>query len=236
MGALLIVAGATAASYAVAWALYAPAAVPILNAAPAWVIMARALARGLVRRAVALMLVWAVTMGVAATALSATGLSRGASGDLFLRSWYRDQMIAWVRTGEGPESNPGVFLPQHAASTAVFAVTALATGGLVAMPLGAVLVNQMGEYVGALAATSARPGLAIVLGWHPWALLRVAGFVIGGTLLSAVALSRVGRAPVPLAAVRPWLAAAVALIVADVLLKWWLAPFWAGLLLTVAGW
>ena len=39
---------------------------------------------------------------------------------------------------------------------AVFSGLALATGGVAAMPMGAVLMNYMGHYVGALAAVEPR--------------------------------------------------------------------------------
>ena len=32
----------------------------------------------------------------------------------------RDQMIEWVRTGVGPEIQPGVFIPRHLAYAGVF--------------------------------------------------------------------------------------------------------------------
>ena len=99
-------------------------------------------------------------------------------------------MFAWVMTGQGAESTPSQFIPQQAGHALLFSGLALATGGAAAMPMGAVLMNYMGHYVGVLAATSRRPALTMILGWHPWAVIRVISFVVIGVVLSAPLLSR----------------------------------------------
>jgi hypothetical protein len=234
---VLLVVVATLGSYAIGLAAGVPLLVPFLNAALPWWLMAEALRAGQTTRAIAIMLVWALTMGVASTSMAALGWSRTrGDGDLFLRSAYRNEMIAWVRTGVGPESDPAAFAPRHVAYAGVFSVTAVATGGALAMPMGAALMNQMGEYVGAMAAASAHPFVSAVMGWHPWAVVRIAGFVIIGVVLSGPLLSRVRRFPFSIAAERRWLGAGAALLVLDLLLKWLLAPSWAVLLRGVAGW
>jgi hypothetical protein len=234
---MILAAAGTLASYAIGWLIGVPALVPFLNAALPWWLMVKSLRVGQVRRAIAIMLVWALTMGVAATAMAALGWSRTRNGgDLFLRSEYRDQMIEWVRTGVGPESEPRTFLPRHLAYAGVFSVTALATGGALAMPMGAVLMNQMGEYVGAMTARSAHPLTSAVLGWHPWAVVRVTGFVMIGVVLSGVLLSRLIGFPYSLARQRRWLLLAVGLIGLDIALKWILAPSWGAILKGLAGW
>jgi hypothetical protein len=228
---------ATLASYAIGWLIGLPALVPFLNTAVPWWLMVKSLRVGQVRRAVAIMLVWALTMGVAATSMAALGWSRTRTGgDLFLRSEYRDQMIDWVRTGIGPESQPGVFIPRHLGYAAVFSGAALATGGVLAMPMGAVLMNQMGEYVGAMARQSAHPATSVILGWHPWAVVRVIGFVIIGVVLSAVLLSRVMKFPYSLARQQRFLLVGVGFLALDIMLKAVLAPAWGAILKGVAGW
>src|SRR5205807_9822356 len=135
--------------------------------------MVVALRGGNVRLAVARMLLWALTMGVTATMLSYARPTRTET--LFLRGQaYRAEMFDWVMSGRGAESSPSRFLPQHARDAALFSALAVATGGTLAMPIGAVLMNYMGHYVGALAASSRHPLLTIILGWHPWAVIRVA--------------------------------------------------------------
>ncbi len=234
---MVVVIVSTVASYAVGWLIGVPALVPMLNAAVPWWLMAGALRRGETRRAVAVMLVWALTMGVMSTAMAASGWSRRADGrDLFLRSAYRDEMIQWVRSGRGPESMPSVFVPRHLTYAAVFSAASLATAGLASMPMGAVLINQMGEYVGAMTARSANPIASAVLGWHPWAVVRVIGFVIIGVILSGPLLSRLRGVPFSLRDHRPPLQVGAALLVLDLALKWALAPAWARILRGVAGW
>ena len=226
---------ATLLSYAVGWTIDAPAAVPILNTVASFPFMVLALKRGDVRLAVARMLLWALTMGVAATLLSEAWPAR--TDALFLRGEaYRVEMFAWVMTGRGVESSPSQFLPQHARDAAIFTALALATGGVLAMPMGAALMNYMGHYVGALAAASRHPALTMVLAWHPWAVIRVISFVILGVVLSAPVLSRLFHFRMDWAAARPLLIGACAGLVADVALKTLLAPTWQRLLLRVVGW
>ena len=137
---------------------------------------------------------------------------------------------AWVRTGVGPESDARVFVPRHLGYAAVFTAAALATGGVLAMPMGAVLMNQMGEYVGAMAARSAHPATSVDLGWHPWAVVRIIGFVMIGVVLSGVLLSRVLGFAYSLRQHRRWLFVGAALLVLDIALKAVLAPAWGAIL------
>jgi hypothetical protein len=232
--AALIVAG-TILSYAAGWLIGVPALLPVLNTLASFPFMVAALRRGEVRAAIARMLVWALTLGVCATLLSYVQPWR--TEGLFLRGApYRTEMFAWVLTGRGAESTPSQFLPQQALHASVFALLALASGGVLAMPMGAVLMNYMGHYVGTLAASSARPAVTMVLGWHPWAVIRVVSFVTIGVILSAPVLARVGRFTVDWRAAGVPLMWASAGLVADVVLKSLLAPAWQRLLLRVVGW
>jgi len=226
---------ATLLSYALAWAIGVPLLVPILNTLASFPFMVLALKRGDLRLAIARMLLWALTMGVAATLLS---YARPSQTDaVFLRGEaYRTEMFAWVMTGRGVESSPSRFLPQHARDAAIFAVLALATGGALAMPMGAALMNYMGHYVGTLAAASRHPAQTMVLAWHPWAVIRVISFVAIGVVLSVPVLSRIAKFRVDWNAARPLLMWAGTGLVLDVLLKTLLAPAWQRLLLRIVGW
>jgi len=230
-----LIVAATGFSYALGWAVGVPALVPVFNTLASFPVMVLALKRGDVRLAVARMLLWALTMGVAATLLS---YARPAQTDaLFLRGeTYRTEMFAWVMTGRGAESSPSQFLPQHARDAAIFVALALATGGALAMPMGAALMNYMGHYVGTLAAASRHPALTMLLAWHPWAVIRVISFVILGVLLSAPLLSTLFAFRLEWNRMRPLLIVACAGLVADVVLKALLAPAWQRLLLRVVGW
>ena len=226
---------ATMLSYAVGWAIGVPLLLPLLNTLASFPFMVLALKRGDLRLAVARMLLWAVTMGVTATLLS---YARPAhTGGLFLRGEsYRAEMFAWVMTGQGAESTPSAFIPQQIGHAAFFSGLALATGGVAAMPMGAVLMNYMGAYAGGLAASSQRPVLTMLLAWHPWAVIRVISFVVIGVVLSTPLLSSLGKFRVDRAAARTLLLGACVGLIADILLKALLAPFWQRLLLRSVGW
>ena len=226
---------ATLASYAVGWAIGVPLLVPILNTLASFPFMVAALRRGDLRLAVSRMLLWALTMGAAATLLS---FARPARTDaLFVRGEaYRVEMFAWVMTGRGAESTPSAFIPQQAGHAALFSALAVATGGTLAMPMGAVLMNYMGHYVGTLAAASRRPAITALLAWHPWAVIRIASFVVIGVVLSAPLLSRAIGFRVDRAAARRLLLWAAAGLVVDIVMKTLLAPAWQRLLLRIVGW
>jgi hypothetical protein len=139
--------GGTALSYLIGFAIGLPLLVPFLNVAPAFPFMIASLRRGHVGEAIWRMLVWAAALAVCATLLSYFDTSQ--AGQLFLRGEsYRREMFEFVRTGAGREGDIRQFLPQHAAHAAAFSVLAIATGALLAMPLGAMLMNYMAYYVG----------------------------------------------------------------------------------------
>jgi hypothetical protein len=227
--------GGTVVSYGIAWLIDTPVLVPLLNTAASFPFMVRALERGDLRLAIGRMLVWAMTLGACATWLSYV---RPAATDmLFLRgAAYRTEMFAWVATGRGAESSPSRFIPQHAAHAALFVCLTVVSGGVLAMPMGAMLMNYMGHYVGTLAAISAHPAWTMVLAWHPWAVIRVISFVILGVVLSRPLLSRVVGFKAEWRDARSFLAIAAGGLVLDVVLKWVLAPTWQRWLLQTVGW
>jgi hypothetical protein len=216
---------ATAASYALGWVIGIPLAVPILNTLAGFPFMFSALRQGRVGAAIGRMLIWAAAMAVSATALAYW--QQAAAERLFIHGEaYRREMFVWLLTGQGAEGDPSRFIPQHLAHAAIFCGLSLATGSLVSMMMGAVLMNYMGCYVGALALASQWPGLATVLGWHPWSVVRIISFVTLGVVLGAVLLARIGRFTYRLGNSRTWLSLALAGLMVDILLKWLLAPFW----------
>jgi hypothetical protein len=227
--------GLTVASYAAGSLIGVAALLPILNTLASFPFMVAALNRGDLRLAAVRMLLWALTMGVVATIASYERPQQ--TGTLFVRSEsYRAEMFAWVATGQGAESTPSQFIPQQIGHAALFSALALATGGAAAMPMGAVLMNYMGHYVGTLAGASRRPVLTMILGWHPWAVIRIASFVVIGVVLSVPLLSRVGHIAIDRVTARRFVMWACAGLVADVVLKTALAPTWQHLLLRVVGW
>jgi hypothetical protein len=197
--------------------------------------MVLALKRGELSLAVARMLLWALTMGACAMLMSYA--RPAATGTLFLRAdAYRVEMFEWVLTGRGAESTPSQFIPQQLGQAAIFTGLTLATGGVLSMPMGAVLMNDMGHYVGTLAARSARPAATMLLAWHPWSVIRIASFVILGVVLSAPLLSRVTHITIDRQTARRFVSVACAGLVVDIVMKALLAPTWQRMLLRVVGW
>ena len=230
----VIVAG-TAISYVAAVLIDVPALVPILNVAPAFPFMVASLRRGHVAEAIWRMLVWAAALAVCATTISYLGTAE--AGRLFLHGeTYRREMFEFLLTGYGREGDIRQFLPQHLAHAAVFCVLAFATGGLLALTLGAYLMNYMAYYVGALGAASTQPWKAIPLAWVPWALIRIASFVTLGVILAGPLLGRILGFEYRLRAQRTWIALAAAGLAVDIVLKWALAPLWREMIRAAAGW
>ena len=226
---------ATLFSYALGWAIGFPLLVPFLNTLASFPFMVAALRLGDLRLAVSRMLIWALAMGATATLLSFARPARTDS--LFVRGEaYRTEMFAWVMTGRGAESTPSAFIPQQAGHAVLFSTLALATGGALAMPMGAALMNYMGHYVGALAVIGKRPLLTMVLAWHPWAVIRIVSFVVLGVVLSTPVLSRLLRFRVDRSDAMRLIVWAIAGLLMDVALKTLLAPTWQRLLLRATGW
>jgi hypothetical protein len=224
---------ATVLSYLLGWALGVPVLVPAFNAAAGYAFMIRPVRDGKLASGINRMLLWAATMALCATTLAY--LRPAATAELFLNAAaYEREMLAWVDTGIGRESRPREFLPQHAAHAAVFSALSFASGSVLSMPLGAMLMNYMGHYVGALAATHGSPWL-LLAGWHPWSLVRVTSFVIIGVVLAGpVVCLASGSAWRWNDAARRWVSVALAGLVLDLVLKALLAPMWRRLLISLS--
>jgi hypothetical protein len=188
--------------------------------------MAALLKRGDRRGAVVAMLCWAGGVAVCATASFA--LWPSPVDRLILHGpEYRDEMFAWIRTGQGTESSLLLFVPQHATHLALFVAASLLTGSALSIAMGAVLMNYMSFYVASLFRAGTPAWAVVLLGWQPWALCRVAAFAILGAVLGEPLILRMaGRRYPGLRAARPWLIAAFALLLADVAIKAALAPRW----------
>lgn len=216
----------TAASYPLGLALGHRLLLPLLNTAPAYAILALLVRRGRRGEAVAAMLLWAATLAVAGTWAFAAWPAD--PGPLVLNGpQYRDEMLHWIRTGQGAEGSPRLFLPQHLVHLAGFVALSLVSASAAGITLGAVLMNYMGYYVASLYRAGVPIHAVVLLGWQPWALCRVAGFCVLGVVLAEPLLSVLRPYPYAgLGAARPYLAAAGAAILADWALKAALAPWW----------
>lgn len=214
----------TTASYPVGLVLGHRLLLPLLNTAPAYAALVLLVRRGRRGEAVRAMLVWAAVLALVGTwtfALWPTDL-----GHVVLNGpEYRAEMFRWIRTGEGSEGSPRLFLPQHLLHLVAFVALCLASASAAGITLGAVLMNYMSFYVASLHRAGA-PLLAVtLLGWQPWALCRVAAFCVLGVVLAEPLLARLKPYPYEgLRAARPYLLGAAAGILADWVLKASLAP------------
>lgn len=145
---------------------------------------------------------------------------------ILLGAAYREEMLEWIRSGLGRESNIREFLPQHLLHFALFALLTAASGGFLGLVMGAILLDYMSFYVGALSASAHHPAAVLLLAWPPWAMLRVAAYILVATALSAVFYQRLFRYDFEPGSIRHVLKWGAILLLADVLLKWWLAPQW----------
>jgi hypothetical protein len=222
----LVVVLATALSYPLGLLLGGGILLPVLNTAAAYAAMVVLLRRGERRQAVGLMLAWAATLAVCATVTFAVW--RTDPGPFVINGpGYRDEIFHWIRTGEGREGRPSEFIPQHILHLAGFVVLSLATASAASMALGAALMNYMGFYVASLYRAGAPGSTVVLFGWQPWAICRVAAFVVLGVVLAEPLLARLRPYPhTGLRAARPYLIAAAAGIAGDWILKALLVPHW----------
>lgn len=186
------------------------------------------------RSAIVLACLWAVFASQAT--IAATLVFPERAEEVVMRgSQYRDEMFSWVATGEGKESSPSQFIPEHIRDFGAFAVLAVATGGFGALFLGAVLLNYMNFYVGALTLEAAHPVWTLVFGWQPYAAIRVVGYIIVATALSEAFLGVVTRFRAEWRTVFRMTGLGLALVLADIFVKWLVAPPWSKLLKATSG-
>ena len=134
---------------------------------------------------------------------------------------YKEEMFHWIKTGEGPEGDPRLFIVPKIREIIVFSVAAFVTAGFVALLMGAILLNYMNYYVGSLI-LHALPGAELqvaLLSWPIYAILRVPGYVCLGVALSRLAINLIREWRLKFGEVRKLLYVALVLIVLDFILK-----------------
>ena len=214
---------------AAAFGLGVPVLLPIVASAPAYAAMVLLLRDGRRGAALGAMLLWATLLGATMTGLCLRDPGR-AERVVIHGPAYWEEMHAWLETGQGRESDPSRFVPQHLLHAAAFVALSLLTASTVSVVFGAALMNYMAYYVAEVVRlTPSHPVEAALLGWHPWSVVRIVSFVILGVVLAEPLLRRLTRAP-RTAPARTLLALALAGLVIDVCLKAALAPHWAAIL------
>lgn len=185
------------------------------------------------RRAIVLVLLWALFLSEAMI-IGTYFMPERAEKVTLMGTSYRDDMLQWVRTGEGEESSPRRFIPSHVKQFAVFIVISFFTAGAGGLVMGAVLLNYMNFYVGSLVIESHSPVLALLVGWQPYAMLRVVAYVLVATALTEAFFAIIkGRKPSRRAVF--YAGVGLAGVILDVLVKSAIAPLWSRLAKWAAG-
>lgn len=206
--------------------------IPLLTAVAFFPLFSASLASGRLGRTVALSLVWALACSIVTIALVSRTGERYT--DVLVRAeTYRTEMFEWVRTGVGEESSPSRFLPVHATHCAAFVVLSRISLGFFGLAMGAALLHYMNFYVGSLLAHATHPVAIALLGWPPYAVIRVIGYVTLASALAALGRRRARGESIEIPAIRRALLVGFALVVLDVLVKATVAPSWGEML---AGW
>lgn len=208
--------------------LRSPLLFAVLPVLPLAVVYARDIAALRGARALLTALLWAVALSlstVAATAHDPAAAMRG----IWRADSYRDEMVRWIATGVGAEGSPAIFLPRLLGELAALLLLSAGSAGVLGLLLGSVLLGYMNAYVGwvvAHAAPGASPWFSGLLAWPPWAMARVAGFVLAGTAAARWGFPRFFERGRYRVCPRRLVIAAAVLLLLDIGLKAWLAPVW----------
>ncbi len=208
--------------------LRAPALFATLPVVPLAVVYVRSIASLRGGRALGIALLWALALSLSTIAASAHDPGAAARG-IWRADSYRDEMLGWIATGVGAEGSPRIFLPRVLAEFAALLALSAGSAGVLGLLLGSVLLGFMNAYVGWIVAHAdphVSPWVAGALAWPPWAIARVASFVIAGTAAARWGYPRIFERNRYRVCPRRLMIAAVALLLLDIGLKAWLAPVW----------
>ncbi|HET9233174.1 MAG TPA: hypothetical protein VFP10_03455 [Candidatus Eisenbacteria bacterium] len=228
--ALVLPIGALASTAFGVW-IGKPWLLPVLCALVPIPVFLQHIRKGRPVRAMVWVLYWCVAQSVAIGLLVAIAPERTPAA-VWRGAAYTEEMFHYIRTGEGPEGSPRLFLPVHLRHYAFMCAISLATLGTGGLVLGTLLLNYMNVYVAELVRASAVPALAFAFGWPIWAVLRVVGYAATGAALADISW-RMVRRPRRRRSTNAYrlLLFGVALVLLDILLKALLAPTWRGFLL-----
>lgn len=214
-----------------------PWLMPIFGAAVPYPILFLHVRRQQYKNAFWWMLFWGVLQSIAIIVTTTIAPQRAAKNILRGQS-YTTEMLHWIRTGEGSEGSLSLFLPGHLLHYGIFCILCVVTLSSVALIFGTWMLNYMNFYVAELVKVSAKPWLAAILGWYPWSIIRIIGFIATGVALAALGLNLVTRirgevpkSPFP----KTYMLIGIGFVIADIVVKALLAPIWQKLLLSALG-
>jgi hypothetical protein len=198
---------------------------PCLNVLLCYPFLFGLLARDRRPRAFASMIFWAVCLGIVTVAASVHFPER-AGNAIFHGPAYARDMFHWIRTGEGAEGNPMLFVPQHLLHFVIFCLLSAVSASLLSLLMGALLMNYMSFYVASLILASNDRLTAVLMGWHPWSIIRIFSYVLLGVILGEPLVCKLAGRDYDSSRVRPFLWIALSGLAVDILMKALLAPWW----------
>ncbi|MBI5184999.1 MAG: hypothetical protein HZA01_04645 [Nitrospinae bacterium] len=176
-------------------------------------------------RNISYMLFWAALMS-ACVIIATVNFPEAVEEKIINGKAYKEEMLGWVKTGIGPEGDIRLFLPLHVRHYSLFLICTALSGGFLSLAMGSILLNYMNFYVGMLYLRASDHLTVFLFGWPVWAACRVAGFIIAAVILAEIMGSRLFNYPLDKKAVGRYLCASLALILSDVFLKFFFAPYW----------
>lgn len=198
--------------------------IPIFCAIPAYISLLVLIKRREKKAAVCFMLIWAFLLAVSMTYLIYMNPSI-AKNKILYGEQYAKEMINWAKTGIGKESSPQSFIPFHFLELVIFTALSLFSGSLLSIIMGNFLMNYMSYYVAFLAKEGKTP-LLLILGWHPWAIVRIIAFVIFGVIFSEFLLSKIFHFNFSLRESSAYIKIAISLWIIHLVMKITLASHW----------
>jgi hypothetical protein len=108
----------------------------------------------------------------------------------------------------------------------VFCLLSAISASSLSLLMGSALMNYMSFYVGSLILASNDHTTAALMGWHPWAIIRVMSYVILGVIIGEPMICRIVKRDYNYSEVRPFFWAALTGLCVDIVVKALLAPSW----------
>ncbi|MEO1404440.1 MAG: hypothetical protein AAFV72_24750, partial [Cyanobacteria bacterium J06635_1] len=205
---------------------------PLLGAAVAYPVFIYLVYHKQYSRAAIAMLLWAIFQSLA-VGLGTVWFPETAAEVILSGPAYTAKVFHWIQTGEGYAESLHLFLPIHLRDYLIFCGLCCLTLSSTALLFGTWLLNYMNFYVAELIRASVHPWLAIAIGWPPWSILRVIGFILTGVALAVIGLNlidRIRKHPTQRPFPKQYLWMGIGFVIADIVVKATLAPLWRGLL------
>ncbi|PYV44893.1 MAG: hypothetical protein DMG06_04595 [Acidobacteria bacterium] len=181
-----------------------------------------------------LMAFWSLCMTLSSIGLTLR-FSEQAGREYLLGIRYKTEMFRWIETGLGPEGDYRLFVPQHLLQFGIFSVAALVSGGFLALVLGAALLNYMSYYVGCLLLAASTKWPLFLLGWPPYAILRVLGYILLAIVCAHHFYYRLLHYSIDRLLIRRFLYYGLMLVTLDIITKSLFAEPWRHLLKALLG-